>query len=62
MGIYEVFTMSKEIETIILSANVSEYQMQEIAVKQGMVTMVQDGILKALDGITTVEEVFSVAE
>ncbi len=62
MGIYEVFTMSKEIETIILSANVSEYQMQEIAVKQGMVTMVQDGILKALDGITTAEEVFSVAE
>lgn len=62
MGIYEVFAMSKEIETIILGANVSEYQMQEIAVKQGMVTMVQDGILKALDGITTVEEVFSVAE
>ncbi|MBI4434913.1 type II/IV secretion system protein [Candidatus Uhrbacteria bacterium] len=62
MGIYEVFAMSKEIETIILGANVSEYQMQEIAVKQGMVTMVQDGILKALDGITTAEEVFSVAE
>jgi len=27
-----------------------------------MVTMVQDGILKALDGITTVEEVFRVVE
>jgi len=62
MGIYEIFTMSKEIETIILSGQVSEYQMQEIAVKQGMITMVQDGLLKALDGITTVEEVFSVAE
>jgi len=62
IGIYEIFAMSKEIEQIILSAAVSEYQMQEIAIKQGMVTMVQDGILKALDGITTVEEVFSVAE
>ncbi|MDO8621913.1 MAG: GspE/PulE family protein [bacterium] len=62
IGIYEIFAMSKEIEQIILSTQVSEYQMQEIAVKQGMVTMVQDGILKALDGITTVEEVFSVAE
>jgi type II secretory ATPase GspE/PulE/Tfp pilus assembly ATPase PilB-like protein len=36
--------------------------MQDIAVQQGMVTMVQDGLLKALDGITTLEEVFSVAE
>jgi len=62
IGIYEVFTMSKEIEQVILSGNVSEYQMQEIAVKQGMVTMVQDGILKALDGITSVEEVFAAAE
>ncbi|MDO8598553.1 MAG: GspE/PulE family protein [bacterium] len=62
IGIYEIFAMSKEIETVILSGSVSEYQMQEIAVKQGMVTMVQDGILKVLDGITTAEEVFSVAE
>lgn len=62
VGIYEIFAMSKEIEAVILSEKVSEYQMQELAVKQGMVTMVQDGILKALDGITTVEEVFSVAE
>lgn len=62
MGIYEVFTMNKEIEEVILSGKVSEYVMQEIAVKAGMITMVQDGLLKAIDGITTVEEVFSVAE
>jgi type II secretory ATPase GspE/PulE/Tfp pilus assembly ATPase PilB-like protein len=36
--------------------------MQDIAVKNGMITMVQDGLLKALDGITTVSEVFRVAE
>jgi len=62
MGIYEIFAMSPEIEKIILGANVSEYQMQDIAVAQGMVTMVQDGLLKALDGITSVDEVFAVAE
>ena len=62
LGIYEILTMTAEIEKIILSGQVSEYDMQAIAVKQGMVTMVQDGILKALDGITTIEEVFSVAE
>lgn len=62
MGIYEIFTMSPEIEKVILSGDVSEYQMQEIAVKQGMVTMAQDGLLKALDGITSVDEVLSVAE
>ncbi len=62
VGIYEIFTMSPEIEKVILSGNVSEYQMQDIAVKQGMVTMAQDGLLKALDGLTTVEEVLAAAE
>jgi type II secretory ATPase GspE/PulE/Tfp pilus assembly ATPase PilB-like protein len=54
--------MSKEIEKIILSGEISEYQMQDIATKAGMVTMVQDGLLKALAGITSVSEVFSAAE
>lgn len=62
IGIYEIMTMNKEIEAVILSGKVSEYIIQEIAVKNGMITMVQDGLLKALDEITTVEEVFSVAE
>jgi type II secretory ATPase GspE/PulE/Tfp pilus assembly ATPase PilB-like protein len=62
IGIYEIFTMNKEIEQIILSAEVSEYTIQEIAVKNGMVTMAQDGILKALDKITSIDEVFDVAD
>lgn len=62
LGVYEVLTMSKKIEDIILSGQVSEYTMQDIAVSEGMVTMVQDGVLKALQGMTTIEEVFSVAE
>ena len=61
LGIYEIFIMNKEIEKVI-SETAAEYQIQEIAVKAGMVTMVQDGILKAAEGITSLEEVFSVAE
>jgi len=62
VGIYEIFPMNKEIENVILSGQVSEYTIQEIAVKDGMITMVQDGILKALDKITTLDEVFRVTE
>jgi type II secretory ATPase GspE/PulE/Tfp pilus assembly ATPase PilB-like protein len=62
LGIYEIFTMTKEIENLILSGNVSEYQMAEMAQKQGMITMAQDGLLKALDGLTSVEEVLRAAE
>lgn len=62
IGVYEVLSMSPEIEKVILSGQVSEYQMRDLAKAQGMVTMVQDGLLKALDGITTVDEVFRVAE
>ena len=54
--------MSPEIEKVILGGQVSEYDMQKIAMDQGMVSMVQDGLLKALDKVTTLEEVFSVAE
>jgi type II secretory ATPase GspE/PulE/Tfp pilus assembly ATPase PilB-like protein len=62
VGIYEIFSMNKEIEALILSGNVSEYQMLEIAQRSGMITMAQDGLLKALDGLTSVEEVLRVAE
>ncbi|OGY47186.1 MAG: hypothetical protein A3J62_03155 [Candidatus Buchananbacteria bacterium RIFCSPHIGHO2_02_FULL_38_8] len=62
IGIFEVMTMNKEIESLILNGHVSEYDMRAIGVKYGMITMIQDGLLKAADGITTVEEVFRVAK
>ena len=62
VGIYEIMAMSEEIEKIILSGKVSEYDMQRIAMEQGMVSMVQDGLLKVLDGLTTLEEVFGAVE
>ena len=62
IGIYEILTMNPELEKLILSGSASEYDMRDNAVKNGMVTMVQDGLLKALDGITSVGEVLRVAE
>lgn len=62
IGIFEVLLVDGVVEKAILGGSVSEYQMREIAAEQGMITMVQDGLLKALDGMTTVEEVFRVAQ
>ncbi len=62
LGIYEIFVMNKQIEEIVLSGQVSEYEIERIAIENGMITMVQDGILKALDGITSIDEVFRVIE
>jgi len=62
IGIYEMFNMAPEIEQVILSNEVSEYKIRDLAKKSGMVTLVADGLLKATAGITSVEEVFRVAE
>ncbi|HSX05764.1 MAG TPA: GspE/PulE family protein [Candidatus Saccharimonadales bacterium] len=60
MGIYEVFDVSEAIQELILKrATSTEIQVQ--AQKEGMVTMRQDGYLKALSGQTTIKEVNRVA-
>lgn len=60
MGIHEVFAMSPAIEKL-LTARATTTQIQAQAMADGMITMQQDGILKALVGITTIEEVIRVA-
>ncbi len=62
VGIYEILTLNEDIEKLLLTGQISEYDIKNIAVKHGMILMVQDGLLKALDGTTSVDEVFSVAE
>jgi len=57
LGIYEILIKDQTIEQAILKGSISEYEMRDIAKAQGMVTMVQDGLLKAIDGLTSVEEV-----
>ena len=62
VGVYEVLIMNEEVEQMILSGKVSESDAQAIAIKSGMVTMVQDALLKAKDGTTSIEEVFAKTE
>lgn len=55
-GLYEVMDVSESIQQLIVArATTSEIQRQAVA--EGMITMRQDGYLKALQGITTLEEV-----
>jgi len=60
MGIYEVFNISETIQELILKRATST-DIETQAKKEGMVTMRQDGYLKALAGITTIKEVNRVA-
>lgn len=59
IGIFEIFTMTPNIEKIILG-NVSASDIMEVARKDGMINMQEDGILKALEGLTSLEEIVRV--
>lgn len=59
-GLYEVMDVTEEIQNLITSRATSA-DIQRKAIEQGMITMRQDGYLKALQGITTIEEVNRVA-
>ena len=59
-GLYEVMEVTEEIQQLIIKHATSR-EVQKVAMAQGMITMRQDGYLKALTGITTLEEVNRVA-
>lgn len=61
IGIYEVLVVSGEIMKMILQ-RVSAQEIEKQSVLEGMITMKQDGYLKVLEGVTTLEEVLRVAE
>ncbi len=56
VGIYEAFEVTENIQNLILKRATST-EIQEIAQKEGMVTMRQDGYLKAIKGMTTIHEI-----
>jgi len=59
IGIYEVLDNSEQVQKMIVSNATSE-QIQMQAIKEGMLTMQLDGLVKALRGETTIEEVMRV--
>lgn len=59
-GLYEVMDVTEEIQNLIVK-RATATEIQRMAIQQGMITMRQDGYLKALNGVTTIEEVNRVA-
>lgn len=60
LGIFEAFSITDDMEKL-LSTKTTSSEVQQLAQKSGMLTMQQDGYLKALNGLTTLEEVERVA-
>jgi type IV pilus assembly protein PilB len=59
IGVREVLETSHEIQDLIMK-RASAADIKRQAMKEGMVTMVQDGFLKAAEGLTTIEEVIRI--
>ena len=56
IGIFEILTINEEIEKLIMEM-ASETEITIAALESGMIMMLQDGLLKAVEGITSVDEV-----
>ena len=61
VGIFEVLKITPVIAQLILKQT-AVTEIEHIAQKEGFMTMKQDGFIKTLEGITTIEEVLRVAE
>ncbi len=59
VGIHEVFKMSAAIRELIMKGSTAQ-DIEAQAKKEGMMTMIEDGVFKAVEGVTTIEEVLRV--
>lgn len=59
LGIFEVLPVTESIKELIVKGATAD-QIQRQAQREGMVTMVEDGLIKAAQGITSIEEVLRV--
>ncbi len=60
-GIFEILEVSKEIGKLI-NNRASADEIKQQAIKEGMITLLEDGFIKAKNGITTIEEVMRVSK
>lgn len=61
IGVFEVLEVSNEIRKLINEKNTSDLILKQ-AVKEGMTTMLDDGLIKVTKGLTTIEEVLRVTK
>ena len=62
VGVYEIMVVDDAIEKLILAGTGAANDVEAAARSSGMLTMVEDGVLKALAGMTSLEEVFRVLQ
>ena len=61
VGIYEVMEITSKIKEMI-AVGAPSLQINDVAISEGMISLEQDGIIKALNGQTSLEEVYSAAK
>jgi type IV pilus assembly protein PilB len=59
MALYELFETKDNIKDLIIN-NIPEFKIFHKAIENGMVTLFQDGVLHAIEGVTSLEEILSV--
>lgn len=62
LGLYEALEISDEVRRVINTEAASDKDIEKAAIENGMVNVLQDGVLKALEGLTTIDEIFRVAK
>jgi len=61
IAVFETLAMTDELERIVLT-DISEEALRKEAQRQGMITMFDDGIIKVLKGVTSLEELLTAAQ
>ncbi len=61
LGIFEVLEVNEGVGKLI-NSNATSEEIEKEAIKTGMTTMLEDGIIKAVQGITTLEEIMRVTK
>ena len=59
IGVYEIFTMDDNLKQLTIDKAPS-FKILQQAIENGMITMLQDGVLRCLEGITSLEEIYRV--
>ncbi len=61
IGVFEIIEMNRNIGELVLK-NVPDDQLEDQAIQDGMITLKQDALIKALEGVTSLEEVYRITQ
>lgn len=61
LGLYELFTVSDSFKELMRTKSIDASALKKAAAGEGMVTLLEDGLVKALQGATSLQEVLDVA-